>query len=233
LAGAESFNESLRLYEAVVERDPLYAPAFNNVVFHYMQIRSMDRAESLVRRVERITGESPNILFARGALSMANGQLATAVEQLRRAYEFNTSASVVQLWYSGALLNLGEFESAADVARSTNKLLPMALAGRYEEGSEHFDSLQGLLYDEGTLSGIGANNMFYWWNEAEYAALTGDVEAILSSLRKSMDTGLYATAGYFSAAFDRYRDDERFIELERDAIRRANAERRKLGMMEI
>ena len=197
------------------------------------------------------------------ALILTNGQLATAVEQLRRAYEFNTSASVVQLWYSGALLNLGEFDSAADVARSTNKLLPMALAGRYEEGSEHFDSLQGLLYDEGTLSGIGdwmllrdrpdeliafleelagegkdwleqqprpdqlwgahhmtnvayalqaidrteeaervltetreildtqadygANNMFYWWNEAEYAALTGDVEAMLSSLRKSIE----------------------------------------------
>ena len=64
LAGAESFNESLRLYEAVVERDPLYRPAFNNVIFHYVQIRSMDRAEALVRRVERITGESsPNILL--------------------------------------------------------------------------------------------------------------------------------------------------------------------------
>jgi TolB-like protein/Tfp pilus assembly protein PilF len=309
LAGAESFNESLRLYEAVVERDPLYRPAFNNVIFHYVQIRSMDRAEALVRRVERVTGESPNILFARGALSLANGQLATAAEELGRAYAFNTSASVVQLWYSTALLNLGDFESSADVARSTNKLLPMALAGRYEEGSEHYRSLEGLLYDEGTLSGIGdwmllrdrpdeliafleglagedkdwlaqqprpdqlwgahhmtniayalqaidrneeaervlaetrkildkqadygANNMFYWWNEAEYAALTGDVEAMLSSLRKSMDTGLYGTAGLFSPAFNRYRDDERFIELEREAIRRANAERRKLGMLEI
>ena len=309
LAGAENFNESLRLYEAVVERDPLYAPAFNNVVFHYVQTRSMDRAESLVRRVERITGESPNILFARGALSMANGQLAAAVEQLGRAYEFNTSASVVQLWYSTALLNVGDFESSANVARSTNKLLPLALAGRLEEGSEHFDSLEGLLYDEGTLSGIGdwmllrdrpdeliafleelagegkdwlaeqprpdqlwgahhmtnvayalqaigrteeaervlaetreildkqadygANNMFYWWNEAEYAALTGDVEAMLGSLRKSMETGLYGTAGFYSATFNRYRDDARFVELEKEAIRRANDARRKLGMLEV
>ena len=308
LAGAENFNESLRLYETVVERDPLYRPAFNNVIFHYVQIRSMDRAEALVRRVERITGESPNILFARGALSLANGQLATAVEELGRAYAFNKSASVVQLWYSNALLNLGDYDAAVDVARTTNKLLPLELAGRSEEAGELFESLEGLLYDEGELRGIGdwmllrgnpdeliafleevagegndwladqprpdqlwgaghltnvayalqatgrseeaeqilaemreildtqadygANNMFYWWNKAEYGALTGDVEAMLSSLRKTIATGLFPTAGFFSAPFNPYRDDARFKELEQEAIQRANQERRKLGMLE-
>ena len=308
LAGAESFNESLRLYEAVVERDPLYRPAFNNVIFHYVQIRSMDRAEALVRRVERITGESPNILFARGALSLANGQLAAAAEELGRAYAFNTSASVVQLWYRRALLNLGDFDSAADVAQTTEKLLPMELAGRSEEASELFESVEGLLYDETELRGIGewmllrgrpdelisfleeladdgddwlaeqprpeqlwgathmtnvayallatdrteeaerilaetreildtqadygANNMFYWWNEGEYAALIGDVEAMISSLRKAIATGLYTTAGFYTAPFNPYRNDVRFKELEQEAIRRANQERRKLGMLE-
>jgi TolB-like protein/Tfp pilus assembly protein PilF len=308
LAGAENFNESLRLYETVVERDPLYRPAFNNVIFHYVQIRSMDRAEALVRRVERITGESPNILFARGALSLANGQLATAVEELGRAYAFNKSASVVQLWYSNALLNLGDYDAAVDVARTTNKLLPLELAGRSEEAGKLFESLEGLLYDEGELRGIGdwmllrgnpdeliafleevagegndwladqprpdqlwgaghltnvayalqatgrseeaeqilaemreildtqadygANNMFYWWNKAEYGALTGDVEAMLSSLRKTIATGLFPTAGFFSAPFNPYRDDARFKELEQEAIQRANQERRKLGMLE-
>ncbi len=309
LAGAENFNESLRLYEAVVERDPLYAPAFNNVIFYYMQVRSMDRAEALVRRVERITGESPNVLFARGALSLANGQLAAAVKQLERAHSFNTSASVVQLWYGTALFNLGDFDSAAEVHRNTNKLLPLELAGRYAEAEELFESLGGLIYDEGTLRGIGdwmlmrdrpdelimfleelagdgndwiaeqprpdqlwgavhmtnivyalqatnrteeaervlaatreildsqadhgANNMFFWLNEAEYAALVGDVEAMLSSMRKSIDTGLYCTAGFYTAPFNRYRNDPRFVELEQEAIRRANEERRKLGMLEV
>ncbi|HSM31829.1 MAG TPA: hypothetical protein VK854_14115 [Woeseiaceae bacterium] len=308
LAGAESFNESLRLYEAVVDRDPLYRPAFNNVIFHYLQIRSMDRAEALVRRVERITGESPNILFARGALSLANGQLAAATEELGRAYAFNPSSSVPQLWYSQALQSLGDFDAAADVARTTGKLVPLELAGRSEEARELFESLEGLLYDEFELTGIGqwmllrgrpdelttfleelagegtdwlaeqprpdqlwgaghltnvayalqatdrteeaerilaetreildtqadygANNMFYWWNVAEYAALTGDVDAMLNSLRKSIATGLYTTAGFFSAPFNPYRDDPRFKELEQEAIQRANQERRKLGMLE-
>ena len=309
LAGAENFNESLRLYEQVVERDPLYGPAFHNVVFQYMQIRSIDRAEGLVRRVERITGESPGVLFARGALAMANGRLADAVEQLGRAHVFNPSASVVSLWYGTALFNLGDFTTSAEVSRTTNKLVPLELAGRHDEADELYESFEGLIYDEGTLRGIGdwmllrgrpgeliafleeiagegkdwlaeqprpdqlwgaphmtnvayalqaidrpeeaarvlaemrdildlqaeygANNMFYWWNEAEYAALTGDVEAMLRSLRKTMDTGLYCTAGFYTAPFNRYRSDPRFVELEREAIRRANDERLKLGMLEV
>ena len=56
--------------------------------------------------------------------------------------------------------------------------------------------------------------------------------AIRSSLRKSIATGLYTTAGFYSAHFNPYRDDARFKALEREAIRRANQERRKLGMLE-
>jgi len=308
LAGAEHFNETLRLYEAVIERDPLYRPAFNNLIFSYVQTRSMDRAEALVRRVERITGESPNVLFARGALAMSSGRLAEAAEELGQAYAFNTSASVVQLWYGAALFNLGDFDTAVDVSRTTNKLVPLELAGRHEEASELFDSLEGLIYDEGTLRGIGdwmlmrerpdeliafleqiagagkdwlaeqplpdqlwgaphmtniayalqatgrtedaarvlaetneildrqadygANNMFYWWNRAEYAALTGDVDAMLGYLRRTIDSGLYCTAGFYTAPFGRYRGDARFIALESEAIRRAKDERRKLGMLD-
>jgi TolB-like protein/tetratricopeptide (TPR) repeat protein len=309
LSGTENFNETRRLYESVAERDPLYRPAFNNMVFSYVQTRSTDKAEALIRRVERITGDSPNTLFARGALSMTNGRLAESVEQLGRAYAFNTSASVVQLWYRTALLNLGELDAAVDVARNADKLLPMEMAGRHDEARELFESFEGLIYDEGTLRSVGdwmlfrdrpdeliafleqlagpgkdwiadqprpdqlwgaghmtnvayalqetdrsedaqrvlaetreildkqadygANNLFYWWNVAEYAALTGDVDAMLGYLHKTIDMGLYSTSGFFTAPFNRYRDNAEFIELERESMRRANAERRKLDMLEV
>jgi len=51
-------------------------------------------------------------------------------------------------------------------------------------------------------------------------------------LRKSIATGLYTTAGFYSAHFNPYRDDARFKALGQEAIRRANQERRKLGMLE-
>jgi len=309
LAGADSHSESRRLYESVVQHDPLYRPAFNNLTFSYAQTRDADKADALIRRVERISGGSPNVLFAQGTLAMTSGELAEAIELFAKAYEFNRSASVTQFWYRTALVNLGEYDTASEVARNTDKLVPLEIAGRQEDAQAIFGNLQLLFYDEGDLIGIGqwmllreqpdefiafleeqaddgndwiaaqphpellwgaahltnvayalqvigrdeeaqrvltetretldaqarngADNLFYWWNEAEYAALTGDVDAMHANLRKAIDAGSYAVAGFYTAPFNRYRGDPGFIELENEAIRRANAERRKLGLLAI
>lgn len=309
LAGADNHSESRRLYESVVEHDPLYRPAFNNLTFSYAQTRDADKSDALIRRVERISGGSPNVLFARGTLAMTSGELAESIELFAKAYEFNRSASITQLWYASALINLGEYDTASEVARNTNKLVPLEIAGRQEDAQAIFDNLQLLYYDEGNLIGIGqwmllreqpdefiafleeqvddgkdwiaaqprpeqlwgaahltnvayalqvigrdveaqrvltetreildaqarngADNLFYWWNEAEYAALTGDVDAMHANLRKAIDSGGYAVAGFYTAPFNRYRGEPGFIELENEAIRRANAERRKLGLLAI
>ena len=116
LGGADSYVETRRLYESVVEHDPLYRPAFNNLTFNYVQTRSTDRADALIRRVERISGGSPNVLFARGSLNIANAELAAGTELLAKAYEFNRSASVTQLWYGFAVTMLGEYDTASEVA---------------------------------------------------------------------------------------------------------------------
>jgi len=309
LAGADNHSESRLLYESVVEHDPLYRPAFNNLTFSYAQTRDADKSDALIRRVERISGGSPNVLFARGTLAMTSGELAEATELFAKAYEFNRSASVTQLWYGAALINLGEYDTASEVARNTNKLVPLEIAGRQEDAQAIFGNLQLLYYDQGNLIGIGqwmllreqpdefiafleeqaddgndwiaaqprpeqlwgaahltnvayalqvigrdeeaqrvltetreildaqarngADNLFYWWNEAEYAALTGDVDTMHANLRKAIDAGSYAVAGFYTAPFNRYRGDPGFIELENEAIRRANAERRKLGLLAI
>ena len=309
LAGADNQGEKRRLYETVVEHDPLYRPAFNNLTFSYAQTRDTDKSDALIRRVERIDGGSPNVLFARGTLAMTSGELAEATELLARAYEFNRSASVTQLWYGAALMRLGEYDTASEVARDTDKLVPLEFAGRLEDAQGVFDNLQLLYFDEGNLIGIGqwmllreqpdeliafleeqvddgndwiaaqprpeelwgathltnvayalrligrneeaarvmtetreildaqarngADNQFYWLNEAEYAALAGDVDSMRANLRKSIDAGGYAVAGFFTSPFNRYRGDPEFILLENEAIRRAKAERRKLGLLPI
>ena len=116
LEGADSSGEIRRIYESIVENDPLYRPAFNNLTFNYVQTRSTDRADALIRRVESISGGSPNVLFARGSLNIANADLAAGTELLAKAYEFNRSASVTQLWYGFALTLLGEYDTASEVA---------------------------------------------------------------------------------------------------------------------
>lgn len=310
LAGeiSESGNmgETRQLYEQVIRNDPLYGPAFNNLMFQYVQIRSLDKADALVRRVQRITGNSRTVHFARGALAMANGDLSTARAELDDAYRFNTSASVVQLWYGSALYALGDLEFAADVWRATDGLVALELIGRHEDAVAAFESMQPNTIHEGRLWGIsdwflfrdkpdelvtyvetvfgpsktwidslpkpdqlwgvsahtnlvaalravgreteatallehansmldvqrqnGADNMFFWYSAAQVAALLRDRQAMLASLRNAIDTGFIGVFGCDSVIFDPYRNDRRFIDLEQEMVRRANDERRELGM---
>lgn len=154
ISDSASMGASLELYEKVVQHDPLYAPAFNNLTFQYMQTRGLDKADTLIRRVQRITGDSPSVRFARGALAMASGDLSTAVRELHEAYDFNNSASVVQLWYSTALSFVGDLEYAASVARDTDRLVMLELSGRHDEALAIFESLNTELLDEGQLWGV-------------------------------------------------------------------------------
>ncbi len=187
ISDSASMGASRELYEKVVQHDPLYAPAFNNLTFQYMQTRGLDKADSLIRRVQRITGDSPSVRFARGALAMASGDLSTAVRELHEAYDFNNSASVVQLWYSTALSFVGDLEYAASVARDTDRLVMLELSGRHEEARAIFESLNTELLDEGQLWGV--SDWFLQRGEAgqliEFLEpLYGDADSWLGTLPK-------------------------------------------------
>lgn len=154
ISSSSNMDESRRLYETVVEHDPLYTPAFNNLMFQYMQIRALDKADSLIRRVQRITGNSRSVQFARGSLALANGDLSTGITELDDAYRFNTSASVVQLWYGTALYFLGDLELSAEVSRDTDKLVTLELSGQHDAAVAVFESVKSEALDEGQLRGI-------------------------------------------------------------------------------
>jgi tetratricopeptide (TPR) repeat protein len=156
LDGVENHVERVRLYEMVIENDPLYRPAFNNLVFNYLQTNDTDKAEALISRVERISGGSPNIVLTRGALALTDGRLAESRRLLAEAYEFNRSADVVRNLYSGSLFALGEYASAAEVAPGTNKLPILSLSGRSDAAQSVFDSLELNFYTVGDLANIGA-----------------------------------------------------------------------------
>ena len=302
-----SVGEARTIYENVVEHDPLYTPAFNNLTFIYVQTRDLDMADSLIRRVQRITGDSPSVHFARGTMAMASGDLSTAVRELGEVYDFNPTASVVQLWYGTANYFIGDYERAAQVALTTDALVPLELSGQHDEAVARLQSAKDGLLDEGHWRGIsdwfllqdraadliafheayfdgrtdwaeiypapyqlwgasahtrlalalrnigrdsdanavlekalasveaqrgeGADNLFFWFNDAELGAMTGDRARMLRALRNAIDTGYLDVLGCSSPAFEAFRSDARFIELENEMIRRANEERRELGML--
>jgi hypothetical protein len=56
---------------------------------------------------------------------------------------------------------------------------------------------------------------------------------MFGNLRKATDAGYISTTGFERTVFNDFRGDPRFIELESENIRRANAERGKLGLQPI
>jgi TolB-like protein/Tfp pilus assembly protein PilF len=307
--GVDSYQESRQIYESIVANDPLYRPAFNNLTFTYLGTREIDKADALIRRVERFEGDSPSVRFSRGATTLISGRLADSMADLQKAYEYNPNAGVIRLWYGIATMFIGDYETAIEAYEATDKLPLLQLSGRNAEAQAIFDNLQVSVLSEEVLIGIGdwmlmddrpedfiayvqklpgdasdwierqprpqsvvgsahwnhvalalqrtgdeenaarvlrevrvmldaqralgADNLFYWVSEAEYAAMSGDRDGMVSNLRRAMETGWVSVTGFFTPAFDRYRADSQFKAVEQESIQRANAERRKLGFLEM
>jgi TolB-like protein len=105
----------ISLYEEVVARDPMFGPAFTNLIQNYAGLDRFDDSEALIRRVRRITGPDGNVRQALGTVAAMRGDLSAAFENFQYAYEANPNSTVVRAWYAGILSSLGEFERAMSV----------------------------------------------------------------------------------------------------------------------
>ena len=299
-------TEARELLEEVVERDPAYPPAFNNLIQAYAGLGEFDKSDALINRVERIVGNTPDVSQAWGVQALVQGELARSVRKSKIAYDDNRTATIAKLWYGFALLDIGDFESATsdgsmsqqirahgalgDVKAADELLERLELengerflewndaayylltAGRYSElidlVERHFGDYEGLLQGQrangywgtgyyGPLAyaylqqgaetafhgltmamgkaladqrAAGIDNRFQWYSQAEYAALTGDVDKVLEQMRRAVASGYVSTFAFSAPIFDSIREDSRFQEIEQRVLVRADEERAKLGM---
>jgi TolB-like protein/Tfp pilus assembly protein PilF len=134
-------DEARALLEAVVERDPMFGPAFNNLIQTYLGTRDFDLGNALVGRVERIVGETDDVNQGWGMIAMAQGDAARAIRHLRKSYDLNPSSSIIQLWYGFALNSIGEFETTVEVGVPVQVANALDQLGRFDEAQAIFDPL--------------------------------------------------------------------------------------------
>ena len=127
------FAESLSLLEQIVERDPLYPPAFQNLIQNYLRTRDFDKANALIGRVERITGETGDTDHAWGVVALSQGQAATAIRHYRRAFEEDPSSSILRVMYAISLMAIGEFETANEVGIAPMRIFTLTELGLIDE----------------------------------------------------------------------------------------------------
>lgn len=134
--------EALAIHEAIVARDPLFRPSFNNLTSRYSMRRQFHKAEALIARVERIVGENNDYtLHARGTLALDKGELAEAVRRFRAAYEPGAPDNALRVNYATALIQIGDLKTALAVATPAVRPQILRLMGRRDEAAAEIEAL--------------------------------------------------------------------------------------------
>jgi len=157
-------TESRALYEAVVNRDPLFGPAFNNLIQEYIRTSDFDLGNTLIGRVERIVGETMNVHEAWGMVAFSQGETARAIRHLRRVYEDNPSSSVNLIWYGFALGQIGEFETIAEIAHPMQKIGALRVLGRHDEARAVLEPMSPVI----DFNFILNRALYFYINSNEY-----------------------------------------------------------------
>ncbi len=299
-------DEGREVLEKVVERDPTFGPAFNNLIADYTRISAFDKASGLIDRVERIVGRNDDVHYARGTVAIMRGDSAEASRLFSESYEINPNSSVQRMWYGFALSTTAEFERLAEVGNVEHRMLAKEFLGYPEAAMEELERINlqhtyapRVLRDIGDLlvlrgesqqfidytmgeygdldslfkdasveedwgsaylgplawayrdvgdeqaaarvldemrrildigAAKGHDNWVPRYSEAEYAALTGDVEKALTMLRAAIDSGYRYVEGLSLPTFELIRDDQRFVDLKEELVAIRDAQRAELGL---
>jgi len=222
--------EGRALLESVVERDPLFGPAFNNLIQSYLREEDYDLANSLIGRVERITGETGDVHQAWGSVAFTQGETAQAIRHLRKVHEENASDTVALLWYSWSLLALGEYETVADIGLPIGKVIALDALGRFNEAKEALDLLSPVGNNAAILSAAAQHFMTSRNCEGIVSYIEGyfdDLDAALLKLERpdGTNSGHLAPLAY---CYLQIGDEQQFAKLI-DALKESMQQRAAYG----
>jgi TolB-like protein/Tfp pilus assembly protein PilF len=135
-------TEARALLEEVVERDPMYPPAFNNLIMDYAGTGEIDKGDALISRVARIVGDTPDVSQAWGTLEHMQGELAASARNLKITYDDNPTSTIARQWFGFTLLDLGDFETASIAGSPEQRVLAHAALGNNKEADNIIESME-------------------------------------------------------------------------------------------
>ena len=229
--GDASRNDEARaLLEAVVERDPMFGPAFNNLIQTYISTRDFDLGNALVGRVERIVGETDDVNQSWGMIALAQGESARAIRTLRKSYELNPLNTVNQLWYGGALFSIGEYETVIQVGLPIPVASALDQLGRFDEAQVVLDTVQLGTSGNNTNNFVIATNASHFMLSGQYDNAIRYVErhfANLDTMLQRFERTDGSNSGYLAPLAYSYLQEGRELEYKKltDALRESAARR--------
>jgi TolB-like protein/lipoprotein NlpI len=143
---------SMEIIEEMVERDPLYRPAFSNAMQLFNNFGQQDKAEALLKRIEAFDPDNPDLLLARATNLLYAGDYGEGLKIMEERRELGNMSGVAKIFLSIGLVGTGQFERAT--TEGSPYWQPDALyeTGKIEEAFE-------LAHDQ--ARGGDPDNLFY------------------------------------------------------------------------
>ena len=102
------------IIEELVERDPLYRPAFSNAISSFVAYGQIDKAERLIERITAFDPDNPDILHARSLLLAGMDEMGEVANLMSRRAEMGNMSGPAYFIWSVALGSLGASELAVE-----------------------------------------------------------------------------------------------------------------------
>jgi TolB-like protein/Tfp pilus assembly protein PilF len=127
------FAGSKRVLKELVDRDPLYRPAFVNAIVAMLAFGEFDQAEALIRRVETAEPDNPSVLTAKAVYSLLQGRSADASRLMKDRRAQGDLSGADHQYSLLSLMFTAQYEQALSELPVYMRALPLHALGRTDE----------------------------------------------------------------------------------------------------
>ena len=141
---------ALELVEDMLERDPLYKPAFGNSIQAFNNFGLRDKAQAVIEQFRSANPNEPIGYYSEAIHHFYYGEAATGFPLAERAVELAPTSGVARFTWSVALLQTLQIERLAEEGSDFFRIDALDALGRREEAFE----LAYALEQDGYLGGL-------------------------------------------------------------------------------
>ncbi len=127
---------AMQILEQMLERDPLYRPAFGNAVNSFNQFGQTDKARQLIARFRQFSPADPMLLRADAMTHYYNGNTAEGYHLAQQAYEAAPTNSVMHFAFSIGLFQTQQIQRLVDEGMDFFKVDALDSLGKRDEAFE-------------------------------------------------------------------------------------------------
>jgi TolB-like protein len=133
LSDAGDVTGAMKILEELVERDPLYRPAFSNAIQMFNNFGQPEKAEALLERIARIDPDNPMLVAAKAVNYLYSGRSGEGLQLMEQRRELGNMSGVDQFFLSVGLMDTGQFERATSEGSPFAQPSALYATGRVDE----------------------------------------------------------------------------------------------------